>query len=384
MADEANVRVHRKPCRSCGRQFVPESLAKHESICMKQAAKKRKVFDSTKQRAEGSDVSYRQMKQAQKKEVKPPKSNWRAQHQDFISTIRSAKQVTIAMERGEPLPPPPPPSINPDYVQCPHCGRRFNEKAASRHIGFCKEQQKRIGSKPQPNANAKAKMDARNSFQAPRPKGRGVSGGMTSSPTGYSSPGSRGTPASTRGAPGTKASPTTGSGRTPVGTTGSGYGRQPAPASRGRPSPSTNQYQASDYSDSPPMGLEGSAVGVPTGRALRTGRNSTVYNDAKRGSRPGSSGMLKSKSSSSIRVAGGGSRSPGIGMHSPSMPSGFTGGISRENESGYYSSSSENEVHSQYGVKQNVSRFCHECGTKYPVSHAKFCCECGIKRFVIS
>ncbi|XP_060081043.1 zinc finger C2HC domain-containing protein 1A-like [Ylistrum balloti] len=381
MADQANMKIQRKPCRSCGRQFVQESLAKHEPICMKQAAKKRKVFDSTKQRAEGTEVSYRQMKQAQKKEVRPPKTNWRAQHQDFINTVRSARQVTVAMERGDPLPPPPPPSINPDYVQCPHCGRRFNEKAAARHIGFCQEQQKRISTKPQPNANAKAKMDARNSYQPPKLKSKGV----TPSPsTGYSSPGARGSPAATRGAPAARASPSSGQGRTPVGTTGSGYGRQPAPASRGRPSPSTNQYQAIDYSDSSPTGLEGSAVGVPTGRALRTGRNSAVYNDAKRGTRPGSTGMPKSKSSSSIRVAGAGSSSPAFGSHSPSMPSGFTGGITRENESGYYSSSSENEVHSQYGSKQNVSRFCHECGTKYPISTAKFCCECGIKRFVIS
>lgn len=33
--------------------------------------------------------------------------------------------------------PPPPPSSNPDYVQCPHCGRRFNETAAERHIPKC-------------------------------------------------------------------------------------------------------------------------------------------------------------------------------------------------------------------------------------------------------
>lgn len=33
--------------------------------------------------------------------------------------------------------PPPPPSENPDYVQCPHCGRRFNQAAAERHIPKC-------------------------------------------------------------------------------------------------------------------------------------------------------------------------------------------------------------------------------------------------------
>lgn len=33
--------------------------------------------------------------------------------------------------------PPPPPSENPDYIQCPHCSRRFNQGAAERHIPKC-------------------------------------------------------------------------------------------------------------------------------------------------------------------------------------------------------------------------------------------------------
>lgn len=32
---------------------------------------------------------------------------------------------------------------------------------------------------------------------------------------------------------------------------------------------------------------------------------------------------------------------------------------------------------------QRMSRFCHECGTKYPLSYAKFCVECGVKRLVL-
>ncbi|KAF2981961.1 hypothetical protein EK904_011915 [Melospiza melodia maxima] len=30
-----------------------------------------------------------------------------------------------------------------------------------------------------------------------------------------------------------------------------------------------------------------------------------------------------------------------------------------------------------------LSKFCHECGTKYPVEWAKFCCECGIRRMAV-
>lgn len=34
---------------------------------------------------------------------------------------------------------PPPKSENPDYVQCPHCQRRYNQTAAERHIPKCKD-----------------------------------------------------------------------------------------------------------------------------------------------------------------------------------------------------------------------------------------------------
>lgn len=33
--------------------------------------------------------------------------------------------------------PPPPPSDTSDYIQCPHCMRRFSPGAADRHIPKC-------------------------------------------------------------------------------------------------------------------------------------------------------------------------------------------------------------------------------------------------------
>jgi len=67
--------------------------------------------------------------------------------------------VTAAIKKGDPLPPPPPSTINPDYVQCPHCSRRFNEHAAERHVQFCKEQKSRIGKSP--SSAAKSRVAAR-------------------------------------------------------------------------------------------------------------------------------------------------------------------------------------------------------------------------------
>lgn len=81
----------------------------------------------------------------------PKASNWRTKHEDFIKTIRAAKEMQAHLAKGGKLSdlPPPPVSENPDYVQCPHCSRRFNEGAANRHIPLCKNMQH---NKPKPKA----------------------------------------------------------------------------------------------------------------------------------------------------------------------------------------------------------------------------------------
>lgn len=42
--------------------------------------------------------------------------------------------------------PPPPASVNPDYIQCPHCGRNYAPNVAERHIPKCVN----IQAKPKP------------------------------------------------------------------------------------------------------------------------------------------------------------------------------------------------------------------------------------------
>ncbi|KAH9628285.1 hypothetical protein HF086_017360 [Spodoptera exigua] len=78
-------------------------------------------------------------------------NNWRQKHEEFIQAIRAAKQVQAHLSAGGKLSdlPPPPPSENPDYVPCPHCGRRFNQQAAERHIPKCANYQ---FNKPKPAA----------------------------------------------------------------------------------------------------------------------------------------------------------------------------------------------------------------------------------------
>ena len=48
---------------------MPESLVKHRQICKKTSKKERKVFDSGRQRAEGSDVAYAKTKETKKVQV---------------------------------------------------------------------------------------------------------------------------------------------------------------------------------------------------------------------------------------------------------------------------------------------------------------------------
>jgi hypothetical protein len=84
-------------------------------------------------------------------------NNWRAKHEDFIKTVRAAREMKAYLAKGGKLSdlPPPPPSENPDYVECPHCNRRFNEAAATRHIPICVNMQH---NKPKPKpSNAAAK-----------------------------------------------------------------------------------------------------------------------------------------------------------------------------------------------------------------------------------
>lgn len=140
-----------RPCRYCKRNFASDRVSVHENIC-RNIQKRRPVFDSAKKRISGTSLeafhnsggkkqlqwrrgggSYSKQKQA------PPKNNWRKTHEELIESLRNARAAGRIMKMGGNIAdlPPPPPSINPDYIQCPHCQRRFNEAAANRHIPQC-------------------------------------------------------------------------------------------------------------------------------------------------------------------------------------------------------------------------------------------------------
>ncbi|KAI3381414.1 hypothetical protein SNEBB_000860 [Seison nebaliae] len=137
-------------CKFCGRRFVSETFVKHQKICNK--PKSRRVFDSGKQRAQGSDVPYsntkvtnlirknpEDYKDPKIEKAKERKRNWRTKHEELVNNIRAARGA-----------PPLPGSQSPNtygvkqvpagYISCEYCGRSFNESAAERHIPFCREQ----------------------------------------------------------------------------------------------------------------------------------------------------------------------------------------------------------------------------------------------------
>uniref|UniRef100_A0A1A8PSV8 Zinc finger C2HC domain-containing protein 1A n=1 Tax=Nothobranchius rachovii TaxID=451742 RepID=A0A1A8PSV8_9TELE len=304
---EAHLSDDLTQCKTCKRWFFSKVLERHAKICQKSAVKRRKVFDSSRQRAEGTDISTlkpikpKSQSSAVSEKAEPPKkaSNWRKKHEDFIATIRAAKAVTQVMKDGGPLPPPPPPSYDPDYIQCPYCQRRFNESAADRHIKFCQEQAARMSNKNKPG-------------EAKKPPGR----------TQY------------------KPSPVKKVSSSPVSTIPSASSRLPQ-RSAGQPS------------------------GIPSGKIFSSGSVRT-----------NPSGLTSPPS-----CVGGKARVVSSGYGSPKNSQLGTGSNKKKPET--HISRDDGDCGEEVGNGGTKSKFCHACGTKYPVVSARFCCECGVRRMYI-
>ncbi|XP_020278579.1 uncharacterized protein LOC109852128 isoform X2 [Pseudomyrmex gracilis] len=136
-------------CKTCGRHFAQDRVSLHQQICEKTLKKERKKFDTVLFRTRGTDLEpfvkkgFVKKQEAKSKKQSPTKPDWRRKHEEFISAIRYAKQAQAYQAAGKDLRdlPPPPPSDTSDYIQCPHCNRKFNQAAAERHIPKCKDMQ---------------------------------------------------------------------------------------------------------------------------------------------------------------------------------------------------------------------------------------------------
>jgi len=184
-----------RECPHCSRNFNVGPFAKHIKICEKVFMKKRKVFDSTKMRLEGVDpeldkILAKAAKDAAKQAAidkrnaaktgnsqafpgnKPQAAaaqsrngggggggggddggaaaaakaaKWKEDSNAFRNAMKAARQYTKAVAEGKPLPPPVASAPDASLILCNNCGRRFNQKAAERHIPQCKN----IIAKPQ-------------------------------------------------------------------------------------------------------------------------------------------------------------------------------------------------------------------------------------------
>ncbi|XP_032982635.1 zinc finger C2HC domain-containing protein 1A isoform X1 [Rhinolophus ferrumequinum] len=342
------------PCKICGRTFFPVALKKHGPICQKTATKKRKTFDSSRQRAEGTDIpTVKPLKPRPEPPKKP--SNWRRKHEEFIATIRAAKGLDQALKEGGKLPPPPPPSYDPDYIQCPYCQRRFNENAADRHINFCKEQAARISNKGKFSTDTKGKVTSRTQYKPPALK--------------------------KSNSPGT----TPGSSRLP----------QPSGISKtigGVPSGKVSSVSSSLGNKLQTLSPSHKGIAAPQagkmdklGPPLRTGRqlydsDTKSYSAVKRHELlPIYKTNIKPRNSTPPSLA----RNPASTVLTSKRKTYAESYMARP-DGDYISSFNGGNIKGNEGNSSgHLPKFCHECGTKYPVEWAKFCCECGIRRMVL-
>lgn len=78
----------------------------------------------------------------------PKKNNWRQKHEAFIQTMRQGQVHTPGSV------PQPALNLNPEYVSCPHCGRKFAPGPSERHIPKCQN----IRSRPPPPSSSRRKI----------------------------------------------------------------------------------------------------------------------------------------------------------------------------------------------------------------------------------
>lgn len=148
------------PCTICNRTFKPESLQKHIKICEKNANKKRKTFDSSKQRNQDlAEFLPVIPKKTEKSAVRKSQSTWKEKHLEFVRAVQQARGISDGPGKKS-LPLASAQARLTVHEKCPHCERNFGPKAFDRHIEWCKEQKSRIPKSPA-SITAKERLEAR-------------------------------------------------------------------------------------------------------------------------------------------------------------------------------------------------------------------------------
>lgn len=159
--EEFGAVEQQKQCPDCGRKFNKLPYERHIKICAKVFVEKRKAFDTKSMRVGDNPEQAKMLQQAEKEERMNKKKNkktgagvrsnendaiaakaaktakWKQDSNAFRDAMKAARDVTKAIASGAPLPAATMSAPDPSFQQCPHCSRRFNEKAAERHIPQC-------------------------------------------------------------------------------------------------------------------------------------------------------------------------------------------------------------------------------------------------------
>ncbi|KAH8358254.1 hypothetical protein KR084_010199 [Drosophila pseudotakahashii] len=211
------------PCPCCSRTFVVDALRKHVVICEK-SSKKRKIFDSSRQRRDGTalstyvlpknfglpnaertaglpsppttsreamttsvtaappEVMNSPLPVRRKSQTEMVRSTARASLRKAASTL-SNTSAPEASTAGQPPAAPAVPLVRerslakrikaPACDRCPHCDRTFNPKAFDRHVEWCKEkaiQNNMKSTNSQETSKAKERLEARKQYRPPNLK----------------------------------------------------------------------------------------------------------------------------------------------------------------------------------------------------------------------
>ena len=354
-------------CPCCERNFHPDVIDRHTKICYKNQAnsQKRKIFDSSRMRARDTEVEKIQNEQKflparmrEKPKLPLRKSNWKLKHDDFIKSIRSA--------RGGPITSPKQSTayVNPDYVQCEFCSRRFNESAAERHIPFCREQQIRMKQKASTEMDASGRMNKRNQYKAPLPQS--VQKHLTPTPK-----------------------------HTKTRTLHDQIEPNPRYQSSIPTSSNEKRFICSDKSrGSSDQDLSSTRDVITNKRPIPTIRNILDDHSQRRENTERREREIDRKNEhkryTMVYNREINQMAPEITLYSESphhnvgYPSQLPTLRKKSNSANSLSSNGSNgssHKHiplNEYGTP--MAKFCYECGGSYPVPQAKFCCECGTKR----
>jgi hypothetical protein len=190
-----------EPCPICNRTFLPPALAKHVGICEKMNFKKRKPFDSFRQRREGTELAnYLPLNYALPKHWSHGQPTIQSKSQTFTAGVTKKRPLLsqvnferkVERSKSQQQPPdncistststssvisPTKPlkqrstSLAPVSERCPHCDRSFGIKAFDRHVEWCKEKSRLKN----PNSSmelsmAKERLEARTKYRAPNLK----------------------------------------------------------------------------------------------------------------------------------------------------------------------------------------------------------------------